>query len=198
MEWNWANIWQWVTTWIWANLWPLVTTVIAVYGAVLSTLNTLYNYRRDRIKISIKSDVEKVIATEVDYYLLKLTIINRSHRPVTITEMGFMSTDGERLTFQKSSAERGLDSFCRSFAKELHFDPNESLDITEPPDSELPKKLLISDKVEYNRLTQTVLKHENGSMQSRTLIPYGVDSEGNIYKGRSVMVTRDQTVVSKK
>lgn len=197
MAWIWDNIWQWVTTRIWANLWPLVTTVIAVYGAVLSTLNTLYNYRRDRIKISIKSDVEKVIATEVDYYLLKLTIINRSHRPVTITEMGFMSTVGERLTFPKGAEDTRMNSYFLSLGN-APYDISESPDIKEPADSELPKKLLISDKVEYNRLTQTVLKHENGSMQSRTLIPYGVDSEGNIYKGRPVKLTRGQTVVSKK
>lgn len=183
--------------WNWANILGVITPLIAVCGMALSIFNTWYNYRRDRIKISVKSDMEKVIATEVDYYLLKLSIVNLSHRPVTITEMGFMSTDGERLTFPKGVEDTRMKRYYLSLSK-APYDISESPDIKEPADSKLPQKLLISDKVEYNRLTQTVLKHENGSMQSRTLIPYGVDSEGNIYKGRPVKVTRDQTVVSKK
>lgn len=74
--------------WIWDNIWPLVTTVIAVYGAVLATVKFL---RSRKINLSFITDYQLIKQAK---YLV-VTVINKSAFPVTIEKIGLKTISGE-------------------------------------------------------------------------------------------------------
>ena len=70
---------------------PSVTTLIAIYGAVLSTIAILRQVMGDKIKVNLKVQKGMEIVGDPLYQGLTLTILtvtNMGKRPVTITTFG--------------------------------------------------------------------------------------------------------------
>lgn len=165
MEWNWANILQWVTT------------VIAVYAAILSTFNTWYNYRRDKKKLLINVEVvpppvgDCFVKSETQYAIV--TVTNTSFRPITIVEIGFTLTDGEKILREDEIDEETQRAFEKAGL---------------PLDTELPCKLAISESASYviptYQLGSFVDDETNDIVD--TFVPYALDSENESHQGASV------------
>ena len=69
----------------------IITTIIAVYGAVLSTIAIVRQLVSDRIKVKVRVSRNMQIVGDPRYHGKTLTIFqvtNVGHRPVTITSFG--------------------------------------------------------------------------------------------------------------
>ncbi len=66
-----------------------VSLVLAAWGAILSTLLAVVKLQQDRKRLHILLDLPRIInrgEEKVDTELGRLTITNKSHRPITISE----------------------------------------------------------------------------------------------------------------
>ncbi len=69
----------------------IITAIIAVYGAILSTIAILWQYFSDRVKVKVQARKNMEIVGDPRYQGMTLTVItvtNVGHRPVTITTFG--------------------------------------------------------------------------------------------------------------
>jgi hypothetical protein len=71
----------------------IITAIIAVYGAVLSTITILRQYFGDRVKVTLTVQKGMEMVGDPRYHGMTLTILtvtNLGKRPVTITTFGAM------------------------------------------------------------------------------------------------------------
>ena len=73
--------------WFWENIVGVITTVLAVYGAFLSSLNFWHMWKRDKKELYIKAIFREVTDGGTSY--VEFHIVNKSLRPITIKEFGF-------------------------------------------------------------------------------------------------------------
>lgn len=69
----------------------IITAIIALYGAVLSTVNLLRQWRSDRVKVKVSVKRNRQMLYSPKYQGMTLTeiqITNVGHRPVTIRSFG--------------------------------------------------------------------------------------------------------------
>jgi hypothetical protein len=69
----------------------IITAIIAIYGAVLSTITILRQYFSDRIKVTVTVGKNRQVVGDPRYHKMTLTVItvtNIGKRPVTITTFG--------------------------------------------------------------------------------------------------------------
>jgi hypothetical protein len=69
----------------------IITAIIAIYGAVLSTITILRQYFGDRVKVMVTVGKNRQMVGDPRYQGMTLTVItvtNVSKRPVTITTFG--------------------------------------------------------------------------------------------------------------
>jgi hypothetical protein len=72
----------------------IITAIIAVYGAVLSTIAIFRQYLSDRVKVRLTSARNMQVVGDLRYggmTLTVLTVTNTGKRPVTITTFGAIS-----------------------------------------------------------------------------------------------------------
>ena len=143
--------------WIWDNILGVIAMIVAVYGAVLSTFNTRYNYRRDRKELYITATFDE--NSRVEFNSVSITVVNKSLRPVTVKEIGLK---------YETSVEPKLSN---------------PVDIEE--DSvRLPLKLEVSDEFVYCvPCCYFMNKNEDASRLVTIAVPYAIDNEGQRYNG---------------
>jgi hypothetical protein len=68
-----------------------VTTIVAVYGAVLSTIVLIRQFLNERVRVIVTVKRNRQVVGDPRYknmVLTELTVTNAGHRPVTITTFG--------------------------------------------------------------------------------------------------------------
>ena len=77
---------------------PIVTLVIALYGAILSTIKIVSDHRTLTRKIRVKLSYSLIAnGNIVSPTMLAITVINPAHRPVTVTSASLLLPDGRLL-----------------------------------------------------------------------------------------------------
>jgi hypothetical protein len=69
----------------------IVTTIVAVWGAVLSTVVAVRQFRSERVRVRFTVKRNRQVVGDPRYkntVLTELTVTNTGHRPVTITTFG--------------------------------------------------------------------------------------------------------------
>ena len=156
--------------WIWDNILGIIAMIVAVYGAVLSTFNTWYNYRRNNPNVGISSDFQRdkngeVIMNKLLHEpIVIVTVVNKSIVPVSIAKIGFKFEGGKKI-------------------------PDLDLNELKKHRTHLPKRLKKGDQAIYSTtLVHIFAKKEitNDFKVYHNVIPYAEDTEGNTYKGQTM------------
>lgn len=74
------------------HFWPTAITIaIAVYGAILSTINAVRGLLLDKVKITVRcGEGIQFYPGEKDHFMaLIIHVVNTGHRPITITAIGY-------------------------------------------------------------------------------------------------------------
>jgi hypothetical protein len=77
----------------------IITVLIAVYGAVLSTYTFLATRRRDKPNIIIEVTTDLRGDMSRAGLMITLNALNVGHRPITLSMMGFLLPDGQIMDF---------------------------------------------------------------------------------------------------
>lgn len=139
--------------WLWDNIVGVITTVLAIYGAVLSSLNYWHMRKRYKKELYIEASFHQSSNSAWSY--VQVYIANKSLRPITIKEYGFKyasSSDSKLL-------EPG-DLKINLFGT--------------------PIKLATSEQFSY-RIDFNLTKSKSNFMLKA--IPYAIDTEGQRYTG---------------
>jgi hypothetical protein len=91
-----------------------VTSVLAIYGAVLSTLAILLDitrYVKDRPKVVVEADHHVLYTTQKGVHKLGIKVTNKGTRPATVEACGF--------TIDSESEEKLLSVLDRTLPKRL-------------------------------------------------------------------------------
>lgn len=133
----------------------LITIIVALYGAVLSTILGLRELRRERRRISI------ILEHVAWYERAQITIINTGHRPITVTEIGMS-------VYFEQGGRGGYDRVPRNalFGHELEVEPF-PVTIRDGESITLPLSPLVSEALLGSRMKAEVTVY---------------DVEGNEYK----------------
>lgn len=146
-------------SWFWDNFGGVITTVIAIYGAFLSSLNFWYMWKRDRKKLYIKAIYNP--SNNVNYNNVEITVISGTRRPIIIEDVGL--------------------KYPTSFEPKISKIINVYYD---PAISELPKKLEIGEKYSCSFLCSYYDdKNEKCYSVDVSAVPYAIDTEGQQYVG---------------
>ncbi len=143
--------------WFWDNFGGVVTTVLAIYGAFLSSLNCWHMWKRDKKELYF--DINSNQAYDEGSTNVIINIVNNSLRPVAIKEIG--------LKYKRSFEDR--------LSKPVHFDGVSVI---------LPARLETSDQLRYlcNCLYFAGENEQPHNIEA-IAVPYAIDTEGQRYKG---------------
>lgn len=143
--------------WFWENIVGVITTVLAVYGAVLSSLNFWHTSKRDKKELCIEAEFKQ--GSFVTLNNVTVTVINKSLRPITIKKIGLE-----------------YDPFVEAkFPKPVGYE-HEAI--------KLPIRLEISDQFYYHvPCCYLANQNEKANHFDTSAIPYAIDNEGQKYKG---------------
>lgn len=86
----------------------LVTLLLAVWGAVLSTITALNNLARDRRVLKVHCWVRQLRGGTP--YLLGFSAVNAGHRPVTVINLGWKVGGGDPFVLRQSHFSEGSDT----------------------------------------------------------------------------------------
>ena len=139
----------------------ILLSVIALYGAILSTFNYVQAARKDRRAVIVKSStVMPTYGNTLGNCFAKVEAINAGHRAVTISNLAFEVPEGQRL-FPMGSGVPGME------------------------DTQLPASLSDGESahlfVAYRDIGDALVSR--GRTQKTNLIPICIDSLGGVYKG---------------
>lgn len=144
-------------TWFWNNFGSVITAVLAVYGAFLSSYNFWLTKKRDKKALDIKTEIiprSPDILTDVI-----ITVINKSLRPITINEIG--------LKYDPSIESK--------LSKPVDY-PDEVL--------KLPVRLETSNQFSYHvPCCYSANQNDKADHFDTIAVPYAIDNEGQRYKG---------------
>ena len=148
--------------WFWNNFGGVITTVLAVYGAFLSSLNFWHTRKRDKKELYIKSEIKTESSSSdkiKDKYAI-ITIVNKSLRPIAIDKIGF----------------KYAYSFGAKSLKHKNFETGAFIN---------HKKLDTSEVFYYyfNFKYSVDTPEDTNSNSMLKAIPYVIDTEGERYKG---------------
>ena len=141
----------------------IVLAAVALYGAVLSTINWRYAARRDTrsVLVTASSAVPTYSDGTLGLSFARVEAINAGHRVVTIT----------LLTFE-------IDSSARLYPTALSEFPE--------PDTRLPATLADGQSarmhISYQDIAAALI--QSGRTQPTKLTPVCEDSVGNVYRGK--------------
>ena len=144
-------------SWLWDNITGVITTVLAIYGAVLSSLNFWHMRKRDKKELYIEANF--IQSSDVEANTATITVVNKSLRSITIKEIGLK---------YDSSVELKL-------SKPVDYE-NDAL--------RLPVKLETSDQFNYDiPCCYFANEKEKAHHFDTSAVPYAIDNEGQRYKG---------------
>ena len=143
--------------WLWDNTVGVITTVPAIYGAVLSSLNFWHMRKRDKKELYIEANF--IQSSDVEANTATITVVNKSLRPITIKEIGLKYDASVELKL--SNPVDYEDDALR-----------------------LPAKLETSDQFSYDVPCCYFAKEKEKAHHFDTsAVPYAIDNEGQRYKG---------------
>ena len=143
--------------WFLNNFGGVITTVLAVYGAVLSSLNFWHTRKRDKKELHIEAISKPLSDNFFDY--VRITVANKSLRPIAIKEIGLEYKPSFKARLSKPV---GMD---RVFVR-------------------MPAKLETSDLLNYDcNCRYHAGKNEDPYTIEASAVPYVIDTEGQRYKG---------------
>jgi hypothetical protein len=141
----------------------VLLSVVALYGAVLSTFNYTQSVRKERrsVVVSLSTAMPTYGATVGDCFA-KIEAINAGHRSVTISTLALEFPEGQRLFSTGSVGAPGVS------------------------DTQLPISLADGQSAQmffsYKDIGNTLVSH--GRTQKIKLTPICIDSFGTVYKGK--------------
>jgi hypothetical protein len=122
----------------------LVTTMIAIYGAALSTcvalwqIYTLWEQRRTKVEISVFDDWEADAEERAGWPLVTVRVVNHGDREISVNEIGLVGGDG---VYQR-------------FAWKVRWDQHRGLPAPIPPHQQLDL-FCLAEQVATRRLMNT-------------------------------------------
>jgi hypothetical protein len=171
----------------------LLTLIVALYGAVLSTILGVREIRRGRRRVRVMCCMALGVAQRDVLEFIQVTAVNVGYRPVEIVAAGLLMSDGAEL-----QPEVGDETGFSASPKRMPAGVNvqafaELVDGGEGP-SELPKKIGDGESVQvlinYSGV-ERMLEEQRKKASGVTLrSAFARDSEGNLYKGRLPKVLR--------
>jgi len=146
--------------WLWDNIVGVITTVLAIYSAVLSSLNFWHMWERDKKELYIEAFFLQSLLP--DWGDVFVSIANKSLRPITIKEYGFK--------YVPSSASKMVEP--RDYKiKMIRYDKLIKLTTSEQ----------YSYRVDFKKYVGNLKTAESNFMLKA--VPYVIDTEGQRYKG---------------
>lgn len=143
--------------WLWDNIVGVITTVLAIYGAVLSSLNFWHMRKRDKKELHIEANF--IQSSYVEANIATITVVNKSLRPITIKEIG--------LKYDPSVEPK--------LSKPVDYENDAA---------RLPAKLETSDQFSYDvPCCYFANEKEKFHHFDTCAIPYAIDNEGQKYNG---------------
>ena len=151
----------------------ILLSMLALYGAVLSTFNYTQSVRKERrsVVVSLSTAMPTYGAIVGDCFA-KIEAINAGHRPVTISTLALEVPEGQRLFSTGSGGAPGMS------------------------DTQLPISLADGQSAQvffsYKAIGDTLVRY--GCTQKIKLTPICEDSFGTVYKGKLWEVDPQQLV----
>ncbi|WP_295963533.1 hypothetical protein [uncultured Bartonella sp.] len=143
--------------WLWDNIVGVITTVLAIYGAILSSLNFWHTKKRDKKELYIKATFYPGIVAELNY--VTITVVNKSLRPITIKDIG--------LKYDPSVEPK--------LSKPIGFDNGSD---------RLPIRLETSDQLSHVVFCRYFsVQTEKSHSLELSAVPFAIDTEGQQYNG---------------
>jgi len=143
--------------WLWDNIVGVITTVLAIYGAVLSSLNFWHMRKRDKKELYIEANF--IQSSYVEANIATITVVNKSLRPITIKEIG--------LKYDPSVEPK--------LSKPVDYENDAA---------RLPAKLETSDQFSYDvPCYYSANQNDKADHFDTIAVPYAIDNEGQRYKG---------------
>ncbi|MBI0168981.1 MULTISPECIES: hypothetical protein [Bartonella] len=143
--------------WLWDNIVGVITTVLAIYGAVLSSLNFWHMRKRDKKELYIEANF--IQSSYVEANIATITVVNKSLRPITIKEIG--------LKYDPSVEPK--------LSKPVDYENDAA---------RLPAKLETSDQFSYDvPCCYFANEKEKFHHFDTCAVPYAIDNEGQKYNG---------------
>jgi hypothetical protein len=100
----------------------ILLSMLALYGAVLSTFNYTQSVRKERrsVVVSLSTAMPTYGAIVGDCFA-KIEAINAGHRPVTISTLALEVPEGQRLFSTGSGGAPGMSPNCRSASRTVNL-----------------------------------------------------------------------------
>ena len=147
-------------SWFWGNFGGVITTVLAIYGAVLSSLNFWHTRKRDKKELYFEAFFLQ--SSDPRWGEVHVSFANKSLRPITIKEYGFK--------YVSSSASKMVEPKDVEI-KKSHYDELIKLATSEQ----------YSYAVYFVKSAGNIKTAESNFMLKA--IPYAIDTEGQLYTG---------------
>ena len=84
-------------SWLWDNIVSVITTVLAIYGAVLSTFNYWHMRKRDKKNVMVTLELKRLEDKRHHKAGLRIKVVNKGYRPVAISKIGILESDGRDM-----------------------------------------------------------------------------------------------------
>lgn len=138
----------------------IITLIIAIYGAVLSTIIAIREFTKDkrRVKVVCRYAFAFPPGSNETLKFISISVVNTGHRPIQINQAGIMLNDGNGIT--------QLESKIGKIPLPKKLEDGESLEI-----------MFDADKIE-----QALKNHEN--KKAKFTKAYVSDAEGNRYTSK--------------
>jgi len=143
--------------WLWDNIVGVITTVLAIYGAVLSSLNFWHMWERDKKELYIEAFFLQSLLP--DWGDVFVSIANKSLRPITIKEYGFKyvpSSASKMVGPQEDDVNRKFPVILTQTSDQFSYD--------------VPCCYFANEKEKFHHFDACA-------------IPYAIDNEGQKYNG---------------
>ena len=81
-------------SWLWDNIVSVITTVLAIYGAVLSTFNYWHTRKRDKKSVMVTLELKRLEDKRHHKSGIPIKVVNKGYRPVAIAKIAVQESDG--------------------------------------------------------------------------------------------------------
>ena len=81
-------------SWLWDNIVSVITTVLAIYGAVLSTFNYWHTRKRDKKSVMVTLELKRLEDKRHHKSGIPIKVVNNGYRPVAIAKIAVQESDG--------------------------------------------------------------------------------------------------------
>lgn len=149
----------------------IITLVIAIYGASLSTIIAIREFTKDKRRVKVTCNYAMVFppGSSKSWGFISIRVVNIGHRPIQINQAGILLSDGKSVT--------QLESKIGIIPLPKKLEDGESFEI-----------MFDADKIE-----QTLENYENKKVKFTKA--YVSDVEGNKYTSRLPKYFKDKKLV---